>query len=281
MSHPITRRSLIIVLLAALLIPLWAPMNRWLSARNDDGSIALKPPPFISVAHAQGGTSFADTEAGISAYIRSNSTINLLTVVNMYRTIEQQTDEYILGSMEVSGYDDSHDVKVYVHRDGWIMAYYPRNQPTSRIFDWPSYDGSGNLPTKLEKVLTQVSQQVGAPSEAPTFYHFAHPHANRLMLVAEYMSTSSTDSFEITLPLSFDFHESSWAHYKSRNPYNGATSVMKLDNSVISTATRRYIGDGLLTPSQFAKGVPHIVSLTLTGDADITTIGIAIVYEVP
>ena len=53
-----------------------APLTGWLAPATQDGALRLQPPPFISVAHAQGSNSFADSEAGISAYIRAGGTIN-------------------------------------------------------------------------------------------------------------------------------------------------------------------------------------------------------------
>jgi hypothetical protein len=236
------------------------------------------------VAHAQGGTSFAAREAGIAAYIRANSNINLATVVSFYRTIETQTADYILGSVAVTGYNDSHDVKVYIHKDGWVMAYYPKGEPTSRIFDWVRYDGSGTLPTKLEEVLTRIGVQVGASAAVPTYYHFAQPNANRLLLVADRLDAGGTDNFDIELPNTFTFHENSWSHFISAvNAFD--SSELLVDGTRISLLKNspNIIVNGLLSAAQLAKGLPHVVHINFgeSYSATYTSAGLALVYEVP
>jgi hypothetical protein len=275
---------LILGLFITVLVLLVAPASAWLAPIREDGALRLQLPPFVSVAHAQGGTSFAAREAGIAAYIRANSNINLATVVSFYRTIETQTADYILGSVAVTGYNDSHDVKVYIHKDGWVMAYYPRNEPTSRIFDWVHYDGSGNLPTKLEEVLTRIGAQVGASSAVPSYYHFAQPNANRLLLVADRLDAGGTDNFDIELPNTFTFHENSWSHFIFGNNAHD-TSELLVDGTSINLHkdSPNVIANGLLSAAQLTKGLPHVIRINYRelNVANYTSAGLALVYEVP
>ncbi|MBV7335224.1 hypothetical protein KFU94_44690 [Chloroflexi bacterium TSY] len=285
MFQSIRRKILIVGFLALTLAFRWVFVSSQSGAMPGDGAITLQPPPFVSIAHAQGGTSFADSEAGIAAYIRATSTINLAQVIPFYRTVEEQYENYILGSVGVTDYDNNHDVKVYIHRDGWIMAYYPRNEPTSRIFDWVHYNGSRRLPTKLEKVLTEIGSQVGAPiSEGVNYYHFAHPNANRLMLVADSLDSGGSESFTIDLPTQFIFHENSWSHFEILDCSN-CTLELKLDGATISQMKSRgeIIRNGLLSESQFSVGVPHVITILrpATGWVAMTSGGLALLYEVP
>ena len=76
---------------------------------SPDNAYALKAPPFLSVAYAQGAApeaapaSIFDGEAGIAAYFQSPSVISLGHASRpLYRTIETQTAQYIIGSISGS-----------------------------------------------------------------------------------------------------------------------------------------------------------------------------------
>ncbi|MFW0860251.1 MAG: hypothetical protein AAGB97_08910 [Dehalococcoidia bacterium] len=51
---------------------------------------------------------------------------------------------------------EADDVHVYVHEDGWIVAYYLKRHPVAKIIDW------NNLAvTKLEQALGMIG--IAAP----------------------------------------------------------------------------------------------------------------------
>jgi hypothetical protein len=182
------------------------------SSALPDSAVWLQAPPFISVASAAeplaapAAAEIIQKEAGISAYFKADSAIPIDEALrNMYRTVEDETDTYIIGSMAVEGYSDWWDVHVYVHTDGWVLAYYGKDEPTSKIFDALAYDNGTHIPTILEKVLGSVASFVGAADADITYYHFQYPNATNMMLVADYAS-----SFEITLPSGFSYLERSW-----------------------------------------------------------------------
>ncbi|MDW8319623.1 MAG: hypothetical protein RMN53_17495, partial [Anaerolineae bacterium] len=112
-------RSLLILLpvvlaLAALSL---APQPTAPGAPAAEGNaIALKAPPFVQPAYAQEGPDAADApaapmgfpqnEAGISAYFKSASPVNLANVRGVYRVIEVETADYIIGSVRVPDYSE-------------------------------------------------------------------------------------------------------------------------------------------------------------------------------
>ncbi len=103
--------------------------------------ISLIRPAFAQEAEA----SFLEKEAGISAYTNLNQKIDLVKVKTAFRTVEKETSTYIVGSVPVPGYDEDSwkewpDVHCFVHKDGWIVAYYLADVPTSKIMYWMGWE---------------------------------------------------------------------------------------------------------------------------------------------
>ncbi len=180
-------------------------------------SFALRPPAFLSVANAQegprAGTNFLEEEAGLAAYANAGRTILLEAIRPLFRTIERETSEYIIGSVPAPDYDEGWDVHVYAHRDGWVVAYYLSHEPAVKIMDWRHYQGAAALDTQLDNVLTLVLNQVGVVPSNVGYYHFQHPNATHVMLVADYEDAGNVwDSFQLQIPGAFNVYERGWLH---------------------------------------------------------------------
>ena len=148
-----------------------------------------------------------DAEAGISAYFKSPDPITLSQVRPMFRTIETETPDYILGSIGIPNYPEEHfDAHVYIHRTGWILAYYLRDALISKIIDGRAQTINT---TKLNNVVAAVASTAGAPFTSATHYDFRYPSATNMLLVAEHHSNG--DSFTIRLPASYGYFERGWA----------------------------------------------------------------------
>jgi hypothetical protein len=212
MSHAVLRRPLLVVLvlLVALVVSSAAPAAS--TPVQGSNEFVLKPPPFVGVAQAQEGvTAFPQDEAGMSAYFRAPFPITIATVRPVFRTIEVETNDYIIGSVPVPPYPEAQDVHVYVHRDGWFLAYYPVADPSGKIVDWWRYNDSGlnYLSTKLENALSVAALPVGVTPNGVSFYDFRHPDANRFIMIADW--TEGTDDFQVNLPVDFGYFERSWS----------------------------------------------------------------------
>ena len=90
--------------------------------------IALARPAVV-----QGEGSFLEDEAGITAYTDTGFTIDLDNARDAFRTVEQETATYSIGSVAVPGFPDSEDAHVFVNLNGWIGAYYDRDVPSARV----------------------------------------------------------------------------------------------------------------------------------------------------
>jgi hypothetical protein len=255
---------------------------------NKESTIPLSAPPFVRVAHAAPGyqsvASFLDDEAGIAAYTQISGTIDLDLVIDEFRTIEYTTSEYIVGSVGIPDYPEEHDPHVYVHTDGWVLAYYLAHEPASHIIDLRHYDGSTIASTKLENAMKEILGEV--PFTA-TYYDFQHPNATHLMLIVEAQPDWGDDSFGIQLPNSFDYYERSWAHAQYDDEDFQSCSTVYIDEVSISYELCTYLSwafrHGSLTAAQLPPGVSHTIRLSQYIDYSGTAFcGLALVYrEVP
>ena len=245
------------------------------SGTNEEGKglISLVAPPFIGAAGAspagggggaapRAGTTFLEEEAGISAYTNVGETIDLKKAKTAFRTIEYETDEYIIGSVPLPDYPETEDVHAYVHKDGWIVVYYLKEEPASKILDWEDYDTDEKITgTKLEDGINAVCAAAQVPSKDIKYYDFRYPNANRLMIVADAQWSEGTDTFNIKIPSDFKVYERSYSHYA----YDSYGSNMKIDGDVISTIGRcddySVTNYGELTWDQLSPDVFHNVSL--------------------
>jgi hypothetical protein len=265
-----------LVLLAALVVSSAAPATS--TPVQGSNEFVLKPPPFISIAQAQEGVdAFPQDEAGISAYFRAPFPITIATVRPVFRTIEVETNDYIIGSVPVPTYGESQDVHVYVHRDGWFLAYYLAADPSGKIIDWWLYNSTGrnNLSTKLESVLSVVALPVGVTPSGISFYDFRNPSANRLMIIADW--TEDTDSFQVNLPVDFGYFERSWSF--ATMDYG----EMKLNGQqLIRTLNDWVTAEGVLSPVQLpANQYNRFEIFEPDVCCDKTFGGLVLVYRVP
>ena len=272
------RKPLLAGIVVAVLFLTFGLVNEPSTPANADNVFRLQPPPFVGVARAETGSiaSLIEDEAGISAYFQASTSINLADVRDVFRTIETETADYIIGSVPVANYPESEDVHVYVHRDGWILAYYLSADPVGKIFDWRMYHDTGrtNITTKLENTLAVVASEAGVPFPGAIYYDFRYPNGTYLMLIVEW-AYRGTDSFEVNLPGSFAYYERSWSL--------GATddASYRLDGVTIASMTWGWQTlQGTLSAAQLLPDQFHTVEVE-AGYYDYTYGGLALVYRMP
>ena len=255
-------------------------------------TFSLVAPPFIEVAGAAeveggrvatAGTSYLEDEAGISAYTYVEETIDLEDAKTAFRTIEHETEEYIIGSVSLPDYAETEDVHAYVHTDGWVVAYYLEAESASKIVDWEDYSTAEIITgTKLEDGVSVVCNAAGVPIIYLKYYDFRYPNADKLMIVADALwASAGPDTFNIKLPSDFVFYERSFSHY-----FSGCyadVSRMYIDDDEIS-----FIGSdggtnyGLLSPTKLSVDTFHTIKIIGQGtpysDGDVFG-AIALIYR--
>ena len=231
--------------------------------------ISLVPPPFIGVAGAsesevsgmREGTNFLEEEAGISAYTNVGMEIDLDKAKEGYRTIEVEKENYTIGSVSLPGYAESNDVHVYVHKDGWIVAYYLKDEPIAKIVNYKNYLENGDVTLKLDIALGRMCDGVGLPLFYTKFYDFRYPNANKLMIIVEGKWEEGTDKFDLKIPSDLKVYDRSWCHWL----WDSEGSSFKLDGIEINSFGdyRNWWGEanGKLTPTQLMPDEFHTISL--------------------
>ena len=225
---------------------------------NNTNSLDLIP---ISIGSE--GSLLLEDEAGISAYTNVGDNIELSSAKDIFRTIEAETSDYIIGSVPIPEYSEEEDVHCYVDTDGWIVSYYLKDDPAAKIVDWAFYTVDEQITsTKLSQGINEICSIAGVLPGDIQYYDFRYPNANGFMIIVETIlggSSEDTDSFEITLPTDFIFYEHSFLLFCSDGTYSGGAELEIDDNRV------GYIKEGstydFLQSSQLTQGVSHTIKL--------------------
>ncbi len=244
-----------------------------------DHAMVLRAPSFVPIAQAQeeGVTpaAFPVDEAGISAYFRASNAINLGDVRSIYRVIEAETSDYIIGAVPPANYPERFDVHVYIHRSGWFLAYYLAADPAAKIFDWRAYS-NGSIPTLLENVLAVAANAAGVSYPGATYYDFRYPNANRLLLAVE--DNQNGNQFQVNLPGSFGYYERSCS-LQCAQGCNAYWAHLKLDD--VEIAVTDGYADRALTASQLLPDRYHTFEVWNDYTSYLARTGLALVYRVP
>lgn len=259
---------------------------------------SLEIPSFIKTASAsefygqREGTSFLQKEAGITAYVNVGESISIEEVEAAFKSIETVNDTYIIGEINITGTPEYAHPHAYVHEDGWIVAYYSKNAPASKIMQWNEYEGGTITTTTLEDAIHEICLAINIPFSTIEgnikYYDFEYPNANRMMLIVETASggINVLDSFNLEIPTECWLYEASWSHYFSGYMGWDGYSRIKIDEDVINEITAwdgTYFGYGILTPQQLETGVPYTISVEhkVGASSYISGVAILLIYRTP
>ena len=233
------------------------------------GGIALAEPAFASTTDSN----FLEQEAGIAAYADYARQLNLAKAKEKFRTIERETDTYIVGSVGLLGYTEDEDVHMFVHRDGWLVAYYTKHEPACRMIDWARYSPPV-FGTKLALALDSLTGHLDLEHKAPGYYAFNYPEANRLMLIAD------RASFHVTIPGTVIVHERAISY--SRNS-GKESKYLRLAPGELSLDFRHLVDFemGFYIYSQSYARINGERKLTLSRSDLLDGVGISLVYREP
>lgn len=187
-----------ILLFSFLLIDSWF-VN---APENSDFSL-IEPVLADSSTDQIVGASFLLQDAGISAYISTGQELDLSRAKSVFRTIEKENDEYIIGSVPLPDLDKSYDVHCYIQKDGRIIVYYLKEDPTSKILGNKYYADMGDS-NNLKDALDIVCGVLDVGVDDINYYHFQYPTANKLMKI-------TGSKFKFKVPDDLEMYETSFA----------------------------------------------------------------------
>jgi hypothetical protein len=266
------------------------------AAEQIGGGMMLQPPAFLKSARAaddpeQVEFSLVVEEAGVTAYAKLDQEIDLGALESRFKTIRQQTDLFISGIVTAPGYEDLSEldeiaeVQVFLHHDGWIIAYLTRWQPASALVDWVNYDEQRLTSTLIENVVRTLALDVGVPGATIAYYDFRYPEATNLVLAADRADVSTGgDSFEITIPRKLTVYETSWAHAKfSGSYYASSCSLDGEELSAVNPGAEIWgFTTGEFAQADFSPDTTHTLALSMNwyhSGANRIYCGIAVVYR--
>jgi len=242
---------------------------------------------FIKPAFAQSAdATFLQKEAGISLYTNLNQTIDLFTAKTAFKTVEKESSNYIIGSASLPNLAETDDVHCFAHKDGWIVIYYLKGEPASKVIDWNYYTVQGKMAkNKLTLGLEEVCNAIGVTANYTQYFHFKYPLANKWVIVIESQTDSGTDSFKLMIPSELTVYEKSWSHWGyDTGGYHGYYSSyygseLIIDRNII----RRFDGTasyyGSLDVNELSLGVFHTVSVSCYSSSGRAYVAIMLIYR--
>lgn len=230
------------------------------AARGEKGMLLLAKPAFAQEGQ-QAGITFVEEEAGISAWTKVEGGIDVDKAATAFKILEYQTDEYVIGSVGLPDLPETEDVRVFVHKDGWMLAYYFKGDPIAKIIDWKNLAA-----TKLEQALGMVSTAAAVPFVAAKHYDFRYPDAEKLMVIID------GDTFRLKIPGNFTVYQRSYSLH-DRQQYDYAKLVIN-ESEVASGPYGFGVIYGTLTPAQLKPDVFDTIRVIHAG-----SIAIVLAYE--
>jgi hypothetical protein len=283
-----TKISILAVLIIIVgSLGLYSYANRGATTQSGETYLFIKPAFAQSMSTAP---TFLDEEAGISLYVNIGQSIDLAVAKTVYRTLEKETANYTVGSIALPGLSENEDVHCFVHKDGWIVTYYLKGEPISKIVDWNLWSQSASKLTenKLQVGLKQMTNALGKAVTDVRYYHFHYPNATKCMIIFETLVGSGEDSFNVTIPNDIAVYERSWSHYaKTTREYYGTSyhSYFKIDGNTINSiigvdgpVTNR----GTLIVAQLFPSAAHVVSVSYDHENSyLYGVCVALAYQEP
>ena len=226
--------------------------------------VALFGIALLFTGSACAAVDFPADEAGISAYVHAKSSVNLNDAKPAFATIERETDDYIIGTVELAKHTEEQYPHVYVSTDGWVVAYYPNDRPSSWILPWADYSGGEISSTTLSKAAGLVCSEIGGTTTGLKYYDFRYEDASKMMIIVESVS-SGTNYFYVTIPTSFATYAVDWSHHASTSSYSGWSKAYLDEGSPFSS-----IGAGTgwkygSLVGQFENGDEHEIKIATSG----------------
>lgn len=216
---------------------------------------------FLLAGSASAAIDFPADEAGISAYVKAKASIDLNTTKTAFASIDRQTTDYIIGTVEMWGHTEEEYPHVYVSSDGWIVAYYPRDRSSGWIMPWGDYSGGPLTLTTLSKAVGTVATAVGGTNNGLKYYDFRYPNANKMMIIVEF---GDSNFFKMTIPTTYSTYAVDWSLYKVSCSYCTGGNAY-LNNALFGSTGNGGRSYGSII-GQIQNGVEYTIKINGNGE---------------
>jgi len=251
--------------------------------KEEKGVIPLVPPPFVeakALSIAKEELAFPEDEAGIAAYVNVGQSIDIEKVTTIFDQIEEVSETHTIGLVPIPNYGgkfhphlhvDTIHLHLYVDTNGWIVAYFTKDEPASLIMDWPDNNKGDKDDPKIKEIkTTTLEQAIKKACDASgidykeiepkiKYYDFEFPEANSMLLFVKTRATYGSNYVHISIPDNYKLYEASYYHYA----YDNYRTFLKIDGKTVSDSDG---GKVLITGSfdiekDFSVGQPHTLEI--------------------
>ena len=237
------------------------------------------------LAGSASATTFPVNEAGISAYVHVDQTIDLEQASDAFTTLNTINETYVIGTVSIANNGYTSTPSVYVSRNGWIVAYFPNSYPASHIVQWKGIGGGTVSRTTLEDAINNVATAIGTSVTQSDikYYDFRSPAATEMKMIVKIASGTTTSTFYQTIPETFTFYGGSFSHHS----YYSDSSYLYIDGVAVSTFGQNsgHVLRNRDAPS-IVKGTPQTIKVAHDGYGNYHTSGharvaVVLIYSPP
>ena len=245
------------------------------------GVISLMPPPFIGVAgavEAMGGNAFPEDEAGISAYVNVNQSINITEAVKAFTQTEELSQMHAIGIIPVDNKRGTVNVHVYVDTGGYIVAYFKNTEPASKIIKWSGMDFNN---PKMEDFITNTAIKAMCGKidvyyldikDDIKYYDFEYPDAKKMVTFLNARSSGGDEYTHTFIPGRYRLYEASYSLISDTSNRN----YLCVDGKRIASAYNG-LTTGTYDPEDVLPlGKSHTIKLSV---ADRGGVGSILIYQ--
>jgi hypothetical protein len=232
--------------------------------------ISLAPPVFAQTT----GLSFPTNEAGISAYINAGTAIDLAKARGLFSAVEDATETYVIGTVALTGNAEDMWPHVYIGKNGWLLAYYPKTEPMSKLVQWYGYQRDSISTTTLRDTLVTLGRTLSLDlskfDTGISYFHFQHPDATKLLIAAD--TDPYGDSFKYTVPSGITLYDAACSQY-AVGTYGNSTGSSYIDGAVVFSGKGTFVVCRQVEGQYLTPNTAHEVRIAGEG-----LIGFAIVF---
>lgn len=206
--------------------------------------------------------SFPVDDAGIVAYVSVGSSADLNKTYATYEDVLDSSATHIIGTVRIANNIGYSVPLVYVGADGWVVAYYPKAEPASKIMQWNGYSkpyvNTTTLADAISKMATALEVSFEGIKGDIKYYDFRYPEANLMTMIVETGGGYSYNSYNLTIPETMTLYNASYSHFgRSVN----RVSSLTVDGTDISSVTYALTYGYYNITRDFKKDVPHKVEI--------------------